>query len=114
MALYNLYYIISVNFVQLKSAAPNGKNTETLHKDISDLTSQVEQARNEANKAQAEVDRLLAIMKESENEKNEKENQIKEQQEYVYFTINSTEHKYIDYFMINQYLVNLHVKFLTC
>lgn len=66
---------------QLKGAIPETKAAEELQKQTSDLSSQVETARNEANKAQEEVDRLLGIVKETENEKNEKENQIKELQE---------------------------------
>ena len=57
------------------------QSSEDVEKQLTELTGQIEQARNETNKVQAEVDRLLTIMKDSENEKNEKDAQIKEMQE---------------------------------
>ncbi|KAK3102087.1 hypothetical protein FSP39_008635 [Pinctada imbricata] len=58
-------------------------NSEDVEKQLSELTGQIDQARNETNKVQAEVDRLLTIMKDSENEKNEKDAQMKEMQETI-------------------------------
>ena len=48
---------------------------------IGELRKQVEQCQTELKTAQTEVDRLLEILKETENEKNDKDNQVKELQE---------------------------------
>ena len=81
----------------MKSSVSDIRNVEELQKEVEKLSSQVEQSQSEAEKAQSEVDRLLGIIKDSENEKNEKENQIKELQEYVLHReseIGSHNHKY--------------------
>ncbi len=48
---------------------------------VTDLESQVTSYKEQANKTQTEVDRLLEILKEMENEKFAKDKQIKELQE---------------------------------
>lgn len=48
---------------------------------MSDQTVKLTHTQDDLKRAQAEVDRLLEVMKEAENEKMEKDNQMKEMQE---------------------------------
>lgn len=73
-------YFWFVNF-QLKKTAPETKNPDSFERQLTEMTSQVEQSRNEANKAQAEADRLQEVLKEAETEKVDKDAQITEFQE---------------------------------
>lgn len=69
---------ISSELNELKSTPKPDTVTE---EQIGDLRNQVEQCQTELKTAQTEVDRLLEILKETENEKHDKDNQIKELQE---------------------------------
>ena len=64
--------------MKVASTASRGEATE---EQLVHLSNSMEQCKIEMQSAQSEVDRLLNILKEAENEKNEKENQIKELQE---------------------------------
>ncbi|XP_059834047.1 ELKS/Rab6-interacting/CAST family member 1-like isoform X3 [Hypanus sabinus] len=59
-------------------ASKEGQASAELHERIWQLEKVVAQNRDEANKGQAEVDRLLEILKEMENEKNDKDKKIAE------------------------------------
>ncbi|XP_072915363.1 ELKS/Rab6-interacting/CAST family member 1-like isoform X2 [Hemitrygon akajei] len=59
-------------------ASNEGQASAELHERIWQLEKVVAQNRDEANKGQAEVDRLLEILKEMENEKNDKDKKIAE------------------------------------
>lgn len=65
---------------QLKSAR-SASRVEATEEKLAELSKTIEQCNSELKSAQSEVDRLLEILKETENEKNEKDNQIKELQE---------------------------------
>ena len=71
-------YVMLCYVLQLKSTPKPDTVTE---EQIGDLRNQVEQCQTELKTAQTEVDRLLEILKETENEKHDKDNQIKELQE---------------------------------
>jgi ELKS/RAB6-interacting/CAST family protein 1 len=64
--------------MKVSKAASKGEATE---EQLVQLSTSMEQCKIEMQSAQSEVDRLLNILKDAENEKNEKENQIKELQE---------------------------------
>ena len=57
------------------------KSEGVTEEQIAELRKQMEQCQTELNSAQTEVDRLLEILKETENEKHDKDNQIKDLQE---------------------------------
>uniref|UniRef100_A0A3Q4AFJ9 ELKS/RAB6-interacting/CAST family member 1 n=1 Tax=Mola mola TaxID=94237 RepID=A0A3Q4AFJ9_MOLML len=61
-----------------QSAAADSKASIELSKRISCLEQEVAQYREDAGKAQSEVERLLEILRETENEKNDKEKKIHE------------------------------------
>lgn len=63
---------------QAQSAAAESKASTELSKRISCLEQEVTQHKEDAGKAQSEVERLLEILREMENEKNDKEKKIHE------------------------------------
>uniref|UniRef100_A0A6I8SYE3 ELKS/RAB6-interacting/CAST family member 2 n=1 Tax=Xenopus tropicalis TaxID=8364 RepID=A0A6I8SYE3_XENTR len=69
-------------FNQMYNPAHEAEEESRMNPDFSDrlkqLDNEVSYYREECSKAQAEVDRLLQILKEVENEKNDKDNQIAE------------------------------------
>ncbi|KAM4675415.1 ELKS/Rab6-interacting/CAST family member 1 [Discoglossus pictus] len=60
------------------SAAEEAKSTPEMNERIQQLEKDISKFREDAAKSQAEVDRLLEILKEMENEKNEKDTRIAE------------------------------------
>ncbi|XP_033745225.1 ERC protein 2-like [Pecten maximus] len=68
---------------ELKKGVPETKNLESFERQVTEMTSQLEQARNEVNKAHAEADRLQGIVKEAEAEKSDKDAQITELQDII-------------------------------
>lgn len=75
----NSQFVYSIFFLlQAQSAAADSKASIELSKRISCLEQEVAQYREDAGKAQSEVERLLEILRETENEKNDKEKKIHE------------------------------------
>lgn len=64
--------------LQAQSAAAESQASAELSVRIACLEQEVAQLREDAGKAQTEVERLLEILKETENEKNDKEKKIHE------------------------------------
>lgn len=69
---------ISNFLLQAQSAAAESQASAELSIRIACLEQEVAQHREDAGKAQTEVERLLEILKETENEKNDKEKKIHE------------------------------------
>ncbi|XP_071081975.1 ERC protein 2-like [Haliotis cracherodii] len=71
----------------MKTSRENGIDSPklggTLERRMSDQTVKLTHTQDDLKRAQAEVDRLLEVMKEAENEKTEKDNQMKEMQEII-------------------------------
>lgn len=65
-------------YFQTLETTNEGRAGADLNERIQQLEVVVAQYREEANKGQAEVDRLLEILKEMENEKNDKDKKIAE------------------------------------
>lgn len=63
---------------QAQSAAAESQANAELSERISSLEQEVTRCKEEAGKAQSEVERLLEILREMENEKNDKEKKIHE------------------------------------
>ncbi|XP_072001036.1 ELKS/Rab6-interacting/CAST family member 1 isoform X7 [Engystomops pustulosus] len=61
-----------------KAAHEDAKSSPEVNERVQQLEKEVAKYREEASKSQAEVDRLLEILKEMENEKNEKDTKIAE------------------------------------
>ncbi|KAM4748005.1 ELKS/Rab6-interacting/CAST family member 1 isoform 2-T2 [Rhinophrynus dorsalis] len=61
-----------------QEAAQEAKSSPEMNERVQQLEKEVSKFREDAAKSQAEVDRLLEILKEMENEKNEKDNKIAE------------------------------------
>lgn len=64
--------------VQAQNAAVEAQANSELSKRIASLETDVARHREESGKAQAEVDRLLEILRQMENEKNDKDRKINE------------------------------------
>lgn len=64
--------------VQAQNAAVEAQANSELSKRIASLETDVARHREESGKAQAEVDRLLDILRQMENEKNDKDRKINE------------------------------------
>lgn len=64
--------------VQAQNAAVEAQANSELSKRIASLEADVARHREESAKAQAEVDRLLEILRQMENEKNDKDKKINE------------------------------------
>lgn len=76
---FSLRLFIRINFLfQAQSAAADSQASAELSERISCLEQEVAQHREDAGKAQTEVERLLEILRETENEKNDKEKKIHE------------------------------------
>lgn len=76
---FSLCLFIITNFLfQAQSAAADSQASAELSKRISCLEQEVAQHKDDAGKAQSEVERLLEILREMENEKNDKEKKIHE------------------------------------
>lgn len=76
---FSLRLFIITNFLfQAQSAAADSQASAELSERISCLEQEVAQHREDAGKAQSEVERLLEILRETENEKNDKEKKIHE------------------------------------
>ncbi|XP_040292496.1 ELKS/Rab6-interacting/CAST family member 1 isoform X2 [Bufo bufo] len=63
---------------KVHEAAQDAKSNPDVNERVQQLEKEVARFREEASKSQAEVDRLLEILKEMENEKNEKDTKIAE------------------------------------
>lgn len=75
----NTLFIYNNSFLfQAQSAAVDSQAGTELSKRISCLEQEVAQHKEDAGKAQSEVERLLEILRETENEKNDKEKKINE------------------------------------
>ncbi|XP_068133343.1 ELKS/Rab6-interacting/CAST family member 1 isoform X3 [Hyperolius riggenbachi] len=61
-----------------QEAAQEGKSSPEVNERVQQMEKEVARCREDASKSQAEVDRLLDILKEMENEKNEKDTKIAE------------------------------------
>ena len=70
--------------MQEQHSADFDETCQELQQRVDELKKQVEDCQEDLNKTQTEVDRLLDIMKESENEKHEKDKAIKDLQELVH------------------------------
>lgn len=76
---FSLCLFTITNFLfQAQSAAADSQASAELSERISCLEQEVAQHREDAGKAQSEVERLLEILRETENEKNDKEKKIHE------------------------------------
>lgn len=76
---FSLRLFIRTNFLfQAQNAAADSQASAELSERISCLEQEVAQHREDAGKAQSEVERLLEILRETENEKNDKEKKIHE------------------------------------
>ena len=70
--------------MQLKSSSiPGPANMASLDKQVVELTSQVERARNETNTMEAQVKQLQDKLEELEKDKEEREIKMKDQEEWV-------------------------------
>lgn len=75
----NLQFIFNNYFLfQAQSAAVDSLASNELSERISCLEQEVSQHKDDAGKAQSEVERLLEILREMENEKHDKEKKIHE------------------------------------
>lgn len=72
---------------QAHNAAVEAQVNTEISKRISSLESDVSRHREESGKAQAEVDRLLDILRQMENEKNDKDRKISELERSADFTL---------------------------
>lgn len=76
---FSLRLFLRINFLfQAQNAAADSQASAELSERISCLEQEVAQHREDAGKAQSEVERLLEILRETENEKNDKEKKIHE------------------------------------
>lgn len=80
-------------FCQAHSAALEAQANTELDERIKNLEQEVVRHKEDSGKAQAEVDRLLEILREMENEKNDKDKKINELERWVglHGTIRSVE-----------------------
>ena len=78
---FEIFEHLPNSLLQLKMAKLGTKSEGVTEEQIAELRKQMEQCQTELNSAQTEVDRLLEILKETENEKHDKDNQIKDLQE---------------------------------
>lgn len=69
--------------MQAQSAAVEAQANAGLSERIATLEQEVARYKEDAGKAQAEVDRLLEILREMENEKNDKDRKINELERYT-------------------------------
>ena len=76
---------IFFTFLQLKEKQSTevSETAEATQKQVAELEENAAKYRTETEKIQLEIDRLLVIMKEMEDEKHAKDNQIKDLQEWV-------------------------------
>ena len=76
-------------YIQLKDelSSQSHLSVEEADKRLQGLEQQLTDSNETVSKSHQEVDRLLTILKEMENEKHEKDSQIKELQEFVLFNI---------------------------
>lgn len=75
--------------LQAQSVAVEAQANAGLSERIGTLEQEVARYKEDAGKAQAEVDRLLEILREMENEKNDKDRKISELERYTYTHIYS-------------------------
>lgn len=67
---------------QAQDAAQEAKSSPEVNERVQQMEKEVARYREEVGKSQTEVDRLLEILKEMENEKNEKDTKIAELERY--------------------------------
>lgn len=70
-------------FCQAQNAALEAQANTELDERIKNLEQEVVRHKEDSGKAQAEVDRLLEILREMENEKNDKDKKINELERWV-------------------------------
>lgn len=71
------------SFCQAQNAALEAQANTELDERIKNLEQEVVRHKGDSGKAQAEVDRLLEILREMENEKNDKDKKINELERWV-------------------------------
>lgn len=80
-----------LSFYQAQNAALEAQANTELAERIKSLEQEVARHKEDSGKAQAEVDRLLEILREMENEKNDKDKKISELERwvelFVYYTV---------------------------
>lgn len=75
---------IFLTVVQAHNAALEAQANTEVSERIKNLEQEVARHKEDSGKAQAEVDRLLEILREMENEKNDKDKKINELERWVY------------------------------
>lgn len=74
-------------FLQAHEATLEARASPELSDRMQQLEREVTRYRDESGKAQAEVDRLLEILKEMENEKNDKDKKIAELERWEWYKV---------------------------
>lgn len=88
---------------QAQNAALEAQANTELAERIKSLEQEVARHKEDSGKAQAEVDRLLEILREMENEKNDKDKKINELERWVDLCMLSAQH----YMFTIKYLMNV-------